>query len=68
MNTGTVKVGMLVRVYNQEHIWHNETGAVREVGPVFSRVELLGKLVRLPNHWLIEIENDQPNVGGTGDD
>ena len=68
MSIDTVKVGMLVRVYNQEHIWHGETGVIRAVGSVFSRIELLNRLVWLPNHWLRELECNQPDVGGTGDD
>jgi hypothetical protein len=68
MNISTVKIGMLVRIYNQEHIWHNEIGIICETGSIFSRIELRGKLVWLPNHWLIEAEDNQSNFGGTGDD
>ena len=57
MNTSTVKVGMLVRVYNQEHIWHNEIGIVRDIRGVFFRVEILGKLVWMPKHWFILVED-----------
>jgi hypothetical protein len=52
-----VKVGMLVRIYNQEHIWHNEIGIIRATSlNGFCRVELLGKLVWMPASWLIEVE------------
>jgi hypothetical protein len=60
MIVSNIEVGILVRIYNQEHIWHNEIGIVREIGPVFSRIELLEKLIWIPNHWLVEVET---NVG-----
>jgi hypothetical protein len=57
MIANTVKVGILVRIYNQEHIWHNEIGIIRAISPSgFCRVELLGKLVWMPASWLIEVE------------
>jgi hypothetical protein len=52
MNIAAIKIGVSVRIYNQEHIWHNEFGIVREIGPVFSIIELSNQLVQLPNHWL----------------
>jgi hypothetical protein len=64
MTASAIKIGMLVRIYNQEHIWHNEIGIVRVVGPIFSRIELLGKLTHIPNHWLVEVDEGQPNVKG----
>ena len=59
MTVSTIKIGMLVRIYNQEHVWHNEIGVVRVKSFAFCRVELLGKLVWIPNHWLVEVE-EQP--------
>ncbi len=59
MIVSDIKIGILVRVYNHEHIWHNEIGVVRTVGLIFSRIELLGKLTWMPNHWLVEVEKDQ---------
>lgn len=68
MTNSTVKVGMLVRIYNQEHIWHGEIGIIRAIKSGFSRVELLGQLVWMPNHWLVEAEEDQPMAQGMSDD
>jgi hypothetical protein len=62
-----VKVGMLVRVYNQEHIWHNEIGIIRALGNGFSRVELLDKLVWMPNHWLTEVADRLDTKGESND-
>jgi hypothetical protein len=64
MTISGIKIGLLVRIYNQEHIWHNEIGIVREVGLIFSRIELLGKLIWMPNHWLVEVDEGQPDVKG----
>jgi len=58
MTIGTVKIGMLVRIYNQEHVWHNEIGIIRAIKSGFCRVELLGKLAWLPVQWLMEVEEE----------
>ena len=68
MTNSAVKIGMLVCIYNQQHIWHNEIGIIREIGNGFCRVELLGKLVWMPTHWLVEVEEEQPNVKGIEND
>ena len=59
MNASAIKIDMLVRIYNQEHIWHNKVGVIETPGPVFSRIELSGRLVQIPNHWLVEVEERQ---------
>jgi hypothetical protein len=64
MIVSDIKIGILVRIYNQEHIWHNEIGIIRGVGLIFSRVELLGKLTWVPNHWLVEVDEGQLNAKG----
>ena len=53
-----IKIGMLVRIYNQEHIWHGEIGIIRAINNEFYRVELLGKLVWMPSHWLVKVEEN----------
>ena len=54
-----IKVGVMVRIYNHEHVWHGEIGIVRAIKDTgFCRVELLGKLVWLPQHWLRIVEDN----------
>jgi hypothetical protein len=54
-----IPVGALVKICNHEHIWHGQIGIVRNVKDIkFYRVELLGKLVWMPQHWLTVIEDD----------
>lgn len=52
--------GNLVRVYNHEHIWHGEIGIVRDSKPTgFYRIELLGILTWMPEHWLLMVEDNE---------
>lgn len=53
------ETGALVRIQNHEHIWHEQIGIVRDIRDNgFYRVELLGKLVWMPKHWLVAVEDD----------
>ena len=67
MTISGIKIGLLVRIYNQEHIWHDEIGIIRAIGNGFCRIELLGKLVWMPNHWLLEIEETESNRSNDGE-
>ena len=62
MLVSALRNGMLARIYNHDHIWHNEIVIVRVVGLIFSRVELSGKLIWIPNHWIVEVDEGQPDV------
>lgn len=53
----SIKIGMMVCVYNHEHIWHGQIGIIRGIRGEFFRIELLGKLIWMPKHWLTPIEN-----------
>ena len=51
--------GTLVQIYNHEHIWHGELAIVRDSNRSFCRVELLGGLTWVPEHWLLPVENNE---------
>jgi len=53
------KVGDVVKIINQEHVWKNEHAIVKKIKPGFSRIEIFSKLVWFPNNWL---ENDEPRA------
>ena len=52
--------GDLVLVYNHEHVWHNQLAIVRNKSSNgFYRIELLGVLSWVPEHWLITVEEEE---------
>jgi hypothetical protein len=54
----SIRIGALVRIYNHEHIWHGEIGIIRDIKNIgFCRVEMLGKLIWVPQHWLVIIND-----------
>jgi hypothetical protein len=46
------KIGDVVQVVNSDHVWHNEFAVVCGVKPLFSRCEIRGNKIWLPNHWI----------------
>ena len=53
------EIGSLVQLYNHEHIWHGETAIVRDVHYGFYRIEIHNNLTWVPEHWLVEVEDEQ---------
>ena len=61
MNSTTYKYGSLVKINNREHVWHDEIAIIRgRKDNGFYKVELLGKVVTIPPHWLLPVEEDEP--------
>lgn len=49
------EIGDIVKIINKEHIWYEEIGLIAERKIGFVRVEILGSLVWMPNHWVSTI-------------
>jgi len=56
LNDGVLEKGTVVRLINKQHVWYNEIGVIRLVKPNFYRLELHGKLIWVPQDWVIEDE------------
>jgi hypothetical protein len=52
INSKVFKIGDIVQVTNDDHVWHNEFAVVCDVKPLFSRCEIRGNRIWLPNHWI----------------
>ena len=44
--------GDIVKIINKEHLWFQEIAIVRESKNRFCKIELFGRTIRVPEHWL----------------
>ena len=52
INSKVFKIGDIVQVVNDDHVWYNDFAVVCDVKPLFSRCEIRGNRIWLPNHWI----------------
>jgi len=53
-----LKIGDVVQVTNSEHIWYNEFALICDVKPLFYRIEVMGRKIWVPQHW---VKINEPN-------
>lgn len=47
-----LKIGDVVQVTNSEHVWYNEFAVICDVKPLFYRIEVMGRKMWVPQHWV----------------
>ena len=47
-----LEIGELIKISNEQHAWHDEIGIIREKKHKHYRIEILGKLIWIPEHWV----------------
>ena len=50
--TPILPIGQLVNIVNQQHIWHNDIGIIRDKKFKHYRIEVHGQLVWMPETWV----------------
>lgn len=51
------KRGDIVKIINELHVLNNEIGLIIESDNIFSTIELNNTVMKLPNHWMVKMEN-----------
>jgi transcription initiation factor TFIIIB Brf1 subunit/transcription initiation factor TFIIB len=53
-----LRVGEIVKISNEQHVWHGEIGIIRNKKHKQYRIEVLGKLLWVPEHWVQTNDTD----------
>lgn len=53
-----LKIGDVVQITNTEHVWCNEFAVICDVKPLFYRIEVMGRKMWVPQHW---VKINEPN-------
>lgn len=56
-----LKIGDVVQVTNEDHVWYNEFAIIRGIKPHFYRIEIRGKKTWVPQDWVKINEPDDTN-------
>lgn len=56
-NCNVLRIGDIITVKNEGHIWDREIGLIKEVKDGFCKCEIRGKLVLIPKHWMVKNEH-----------
>ena len=47
-----LQIGEIVKIDNENHVWHDEIAIIRAVKPKHYRLEIHGQLIWIPESWV----------------
>jgi len=56
-----LETGTVVRVTNEQHVWHNQIGIIKDKKHKHYRIEIFGALLWVPSDWVEEHELNDAN-------